>query len=284
MATLNIEDLDFSGFQMGEEGELEAVTNTPEADATRADKKVETPAMPEVTGATADGDVKAGTPVVTPELNPAGTIVDWEKRYKDLQADHTRKAQELSSTSNLLIALGAEVQTLKDIVAGKQTPSTEQSEEDLLDALADRERAPGVLKKLIQDGVSQALQSTPEARIQREFDETSARIGTDFTVQLPVIKQLSSELAALNVNFTFDQLYALSKLVPKAEQATQTKPEATASKPLAGGLTGEEAAALAAKASALKTESGVSANPEAKPKVNSVRSAMNAALEELGYA
>lgn len=284
MSTLDIsEALGKFDLGMNEDGELSFTENTPEADGAVAGAdgklKVETPATPEVTGATAGGDVK---PVVA-DPNPAGNI-DWEKRYKDLQSDHTRSKQELSESRTSFASLRGEVTALKDLVAGKQTPSEEQTEEDLLDALADRERAPKVLKDLIKKGVNEALAGTPEARIQREFDDTAAELGNDFHTQLPIIKQLSSELAGLNVNFNFKQLYALSKLVPtKAEAATQTKPEATDSKPQ-DGITTDEAERIKAQAASLTTESGVAANPESKTKVNSVKAALNAALEELGYA
>jgi len=279
MATFNIADL-VPNFDLGmnEEGELNFnESNTPPADGeVTTDKK---PATSELTDAKAD--VKTGTPETSSDKGPsvpAGEKVDWEKRYKDLQSDHTRKSQALSEVQELK----GQVQALKDLVAGKQTPSAEQTDEDLLDALADRERAPGVLKDLIQKGISEAMSQTPEAKIQREFDETAAKFP-DFKEQVPTIAQLSRELSGQGVSLSFEQLYALSKLVPKDAGTTQPKTEATASKPQADGMSVDDAAKLKAKAASLSTESGVAANPETKTRISSVKAALNAALEELGY-
>lgn len=275
-----------AGFSTGlnEDGSLEFIATPSEAGAEGEAKGTEDKgATPEATGTKVgvdgqDGSDKAATSTQSP------APVDWEKRYKDLQADHTRKSQELSN-------LHGKVDTLMKLVesgtiAGKQTPS-EQSDEDLLDALADRDKAPGVLKDLIKKGVEQALSQTPEAKVQREFEETAMRIGQPFIDQLPVITRLSSELAPLKVNFSFDQLYALATLVPREEKKAEPgKPEAAASKPQVEPKTmsTDEAAAVKAKAVGLQTESGISANPDVKKPVNSVKSALNAALEELGYA
>jgi len=280
---MDLATLEKLSLAVNDDGELSFTENTPEASADAGtegnDKNA---ATPEGTGATVGQD---GKPVVVAAQTPAAEVIDWEKRYKDLQADHTRSRQELSESRAAFASLKGEVQAIKDLVVGKQTPSAAQSEEDLLEALADRERAPKVLKELIEQGVARAMEATPEAKVQREFNDTRARIGSDFDAQLPVIKQLSSELAGMNVNFTFEQLYALSKMVPAASEkkADPPTPEAAAGQPQAG-LTKEQANAIAAKAVALKTESGVSASPESKPTVNSVRSALDQALVELGYA
>jgi uncharacterized phage infection (PIP) family protein YhgE len=284
MATFNINELVPQDFMLGmsDDGALDLGAAPAPAGEVASNEK---PAAGEP--ATDNTGKASGDPAVVATPDPAGAEpkVDWEKRYKDLQADHTRSRQELSESRTSLSELKGEVNALKDLVAGKtQTPST-ATDEDLLDALSDRERAPGALKKFVADTLREVLgpetieRNTQETSIQRELRTVSERY-TDFPDQVPVIRQLNSELSSRGIILSFEQLYQMSKMLPKAEAPAKT--EAAASKAQAG-LTESKAAEIKAKADGLKTESGVSADPSTKRVVNNVKSALAEAMEELGY-
>jgi uncharacterized phage infection (PIP) family protein YhgE len=282
MATFNINDLVPADLMIGmsDDGNVELGKAAPEGEASNE--------QPATTPVADDKGTASGDPAVvtTPEVQAgAEPKVDWEKRYKDLQADHTRSRQELSESRASLSELKGEVNALKDLVAGKtQTPST-ATDEDLLDALSDRERAPQALKKFVADTLREVLgpeaieRNTQETSIQRELNAVQGKY-TDFADQVPVIRQLNSELSSRGITLSFEQLYQMSKMLPKAEAPAKT--EAAASKAQAG-LTESKAAEIKAKADGLKTESGVSADPSTKRAVNSVKSALAEAMEELGY-
>jgi hypothetical protein len=65
----------------------------PEAEAT---PEIDAPVAEDQPGS-ADTATQTGAEQATPEAGEAEPKQDWEKRYKDLQRDHTRKSQELAA-------------------------------------------------------------------------------------------------------------------------------------------------------------------------------------------
>lgn len=76
------------------EGDVD--TDELEAPETEATPEKVAPAADDQTGS-ADTATQTGADEATPEAGEAEPNQNWEKRYKDLQRDHTRKSQELAT-------------------------------------------------------------------------------------------------------------------------------------------------------------------------------------------
>lgn len=91
----------------------------------------------------------------TPEKTEAEKI-DWEKRYKDLQADHTRTSQRL-----------ADVEARLENTPSEEQPSDDYEEESFLD----RKTAEKLIDKKVKEAVSADRQIRADAHFRRTYPE-----------------------------------------------------------------------------------------------------------------
>ncbi len=294
-STLIPDDIDL---KTGDQGELIFVSNAVATEPAKTEPKVETETGPSLNGqaATAEGKTEALT---TSQTDAAATVdapapqpVDWEKRYKDLQADYTRKTQKLSDVELKLAEVAGKVDAL---TSGSKERTPESDGLDSLDSLSNEgdgieakveKIVTKTLEKVLGTGSADMIRS--QSQFQRELDAVVSKYE-DFKDYVPAIKQVLDKLPELHLNF--EQAYLLTKkLASEGKASTPAKAEAAkaantqvATQP-AKTLSADEAAKLADKANGLKTEQGVAADSNQKRTVKSLRDCVAASWDEVGLA
>ena len=165
----------------------------------------------------AQNESNSGEPVNTGK--PVDDVIPVD-RYKNLQADYTRKAQRLSDLEKQNIALLKDLE-YRDALLQASTPSNNASIEDW----GDYNKLPALIDKKLGDASQQLLSLIPqvvaahlaenpamkEASLQTDFNKTLAlakREGIDFKSLVPDIYFAMS----VNPALLFSQAYEAAKI------------------------------------------------------------------------
>lgn len=214
----------------------------------------------------AEATPPAAAPVDTPKADPPPT--DWEKRYKDLEREFTRKSQELAE--------------VKRAPQAKPEPEAPKPAVNPLDLISDPDRFNEYVASHSKEEVAALRKELApiieNRKFQNEINEVVGR-NPDFWDYFPAVREIVAEVdmpfeAAYNIARRFFP-NAGKKTDPPADEPPKADPPPSTKVP---------ARAVAERAAALQTESGVSDASASAParKITSIHDAFNAALEDAG--
>lgn len=173
-------------------------------------------------GTPPEGTPPEGTPPEgTPPKETKPEDVNWEQRHKDLQADHTRKSQELADANRRIDEL--------------EQPPEEPPEEDLElgeEGFVDRKTVDKIVKAEVQKAVSQVRTQSADAYFRRTYKDLVEHEGVIAGImrnpKKPLRKGASAEerIDAAVEEFNSLTAEAIEKAKTEAEAEAKAKEEA----------------------------------------------------------
>lgn len=265
------------GMSMDENGQLNFAFETPDPPA-------------------AEPAPKAEEPVV--EAPPAEPVVNWEKRYKDAQAELTRKSQALAELERAR-AEGAAPATTPAAPAAPTADAqmdalfAQIEENGTLDMLSDPKQFKQFFRALVEKGVElkvgevrrEIMPFVLDHQVNQEYLAAYAKYGDAFLEAMPMIRQVIVKAPAGQIP-TFEQAFEFIQSVRSSAQTSTQETPAPEARPAAPAATpaaptppapqpapSPSAAELAARADRLASTRSGADTGRAGSKVESVKQA-----------